>query len=64
MAMTRLTGLDLFILTDTLLHSLAHEKYWTGAATKEARDNVLKKLQRIMNEMEVGPPVEDGNESI
>ena len=62
MTMTRLTGLDLFILTDTLLHSLAHEKYWTGAATKEARDNVLKKLEKIMSEMEIGLPVEEGND--
>jgi hypothetical protein len=62
MAMTKLTGLDLFILTDTLLHSLAHEKYWTGAATKEARDNVLKKLEKIMSEMEIGLPVEEGND--
>ncbi len=60
--MTKLTGLDLFILTDTLLHSLAHEKYWTGAATKEARDNVLKKLEKIMSEMEIGLPVEEGND--
>ena len=53
--MTKLTGLDLYIITDTLLHSLAHDKYrtcWTGSASKEARDGVLKKLQMIMNEME------------
>jgi hypothetical protein len=62
MAMTKLTGLDLFILTDTLLHSLAHEKYWTGAATKEARNNVLKKLEKIMSEMGIGLPVEEGND--
>ena len=49
----RLTGLDLYILTDTLLHSLSQDKYWTGSATKEARDGVLKKLQIIMNEMSV-----------
>ncbi len=60
--MTKLTGLDLFILTDTLLHSLAHEKYWTGAATKEARNNVLKKLEKIMSEMGIGLPVEEGND--
>ena len=60
--MTKLTGLDLYILTDTLLHSLAFHKSWTGSATKEARDGVLKKLQMIMNEMEVGVSVEDAND--
>lgn len=49
----KLTGLDLYILTDTLLHSLSQDKYWTGSATKEARDGVLKKLQIIMNDMSV-----------
>jgi hypothetical protein len=52
--MTKLTGLDLYILTETLLHSLAFRKSWTGSATEEARDGVLKKLQMIMNGMEVG----------
>ena len=51
--MTKLTALDLYILTDTVLHSISHGKYWTGSATKEARDGVIKKLQMIMNEMEV-----------
>ena len=49
--MTKLTGLDLYIITDTLLHSLAFHKSWTGSATEKARDGVLKKLQMIMNEM-------------
>jgi len=57
--MTKLTGLDLYILTDTLLHSLAQDKYWSGSATKEARDGVLKKLQMIMNGMTVEIIVED-----
>jgi hypothetical protein len=51
--MTKLTSLDLYILTDTVLHSISHGDYWTGSATKEARDGVIKKLQMIMNEMEV-----------
>jgi hypothetical protein len=59
--MTKLTGLDLYVITDTLLHSLAFHKSWTGSASKEARDGVLKKLQIIMNEMEVGVSVEDSN---
>ena len=49
----KLTALDLYVLTDTVLHSLSHGSYWTGASTKEARDGVLKKLQIIMNEMSV-----------
>ena len=49
----KLTALDLYILTDTLLHSLSQNNYWTGSATKEARDGVLKKLEIIMNDMSV-----------
>jgi len=51
--MTKLTSLDLYILTDTVLHSISHGEYWTGASTEEARTNIVKKLQMIMNEMEV-----------
>ena len=50
--MTKLTALDLYIITDTLLHSLQFGN-WTGSATEEARNGVLKKLQRIMNGIEV-----------
>jgi hypothetical protein len=50
--MTKLTALDLYILTDTLLHSLQIGN-WTGSATEEARNGVLKKLQCIMSEIEV-----------
>ena len=46
--MTKLTALDLYILTDTLLHSLQFGN-WTGSATEEARNGVLKKLQCIRN---------------
>jgi hypothetical protein len=49
----KLTALDLYILTDTLLHSLSQGEYYTGSTTKEARDNLLKKLQQIMNKMSV-----------
>jgi hypothetical protein len=51
--MTKLTSLDLYILTDTVLHSISHGEYWTGSSTEEARTNIVKKLQMIMNEMEV-----------
>ena len=51
--MNKLTALDLYILTDTVLHSISHGKYWTGSSTEEARTNIVKKLQMIMNEMEV-----------
>ena len=55
MIMTKqtLSALDLYILTETLLHSLSQGEYWTGSAKKEARDNLLKKLQKIMNDMSV-----------
>lgn len=49
----KLTALDLYILTDTTIHSLQFGSSWSGVATKEARDGVLKKLQKIMSEMEV-----------
>lgn len=51
--MTKLTALDLYILTDTVLHSISQENYWTGSSTKKGREEVFKKLQMIMNEMEV-----------
>jgi delta-aminolevulinic acid dehydratase/porphobilinogen synthase len=53
MTKMKLTALDLYIITDTLLHSLSQGQYYTGSATKEARDGVLKKLQIIMNDMSV-----------
>ncbi|QPX48068.1 hypothetical protein PQC13_gp103 [Synechococcus phage S-SRM01] len=56
--MTKLTALDLYILTDTVLHSISQDNYWTGSSTKKGREEVLKKLQMIMNEMEVELTVE------
>jgi len=56
--MTKLTALDLYILTDTILHSVQFGSSWSGRATLEARDNILKKLQKIMSEMEVELSVE------
>jgi len=53
MEKTKLTALDLCVLVDTILHSLSQGGYWTGSAEKEARNNVLNKLQIILNEMEV-----------
>lgn len=53
MTKTKLTALDLYILTDTIIHSLQFGSSWSGVATKEARDGVLNKLQKIMSEMEV-----------
>jgi hypothetical protein len=60
--MPKLTGLDLYILTDTMLHSLQFGNGWSGRATKEARDGVLNKLQKIMSEMEVELSVETQND--
>lgn len=56
--MTKLTALDLYILTDTVLHSISQDNYWTGSSTKKGREEVLKKLQMIMNEMEAELTVE------
>ena len=53
-----LTALELYVLIDTLLHSLSQGEYWTGSATQEARDNVFRKLQSIMDEMNVELSVE------
>lgn len=53
MTKMKLTALELYVLIDTLLHSLQFGKSWSGSATKEARDGVLKKLQYIMNDIEV-----------
>jgi len=60
--MTKLTALDLYILTDTMLHSLQFGNSWSGRATKEARDGVLNKLQKIMSEIEVEVSVETQND--
>jgi hypothetical protein len=60
--MPKLTGLDLYILTDTIIHSLQFGSSWSGRATLEARDNILKKLQKIMSEMEVELSVEKPND--
>ena len=51
--MTKLTALDLYILTDTLLHSLSFGEHWNGSAKEEARVDVVKKLQKFMSEIEV-----------
>jgi len=50
--MTKLTALDIYVLIDTLLHSLAQGEYWTGSATEKSRDDMLVKLQQIMNQIE------------
>jgi hypothetical protein len=60
--MTKLTALELYVVIDTLLHSLSHGKHWTGSATEEARDNVFRKLQSVMNEITVDLTVEDSND--
>lgn len=44
--MTKLTALDLYILTDTVLHSISHGDYWTGSSTKKGREEVLKKTSK------------------
>jgi hypothetical protein len=58
--MTKLTGLDLLVITDTLLHSMAYS-HWTGCATEKAREEVTKKLQQLLNEMEMNVVMKDGN---
>jgi len=60
--MTKLTALELYVLIDTLLHSLQFGKSWSGSATQEARDSVLKKLQYIMNDIEVEVSMEKEND--
>lgn len=60
--MTKLTALELYVIIDTLLHSLAHGKHWTGSATEEARDAVFRKLQQIMDGMAVDLTVEGSND--
>jgi hypothetical protein len=62
MTKTKLTALDLYILTDTILHSLQFGNSWSGLATQEARDGMLNKLQKIMSEMEVEVSVEKPND--
>ena len=57
-----LTALELYVLIDTLLHSLQFDNSWSGSATKEGREQVLKKLQMIMNEMEAELTVEKSND--
>jgi hypothetical protein len=58
--MTKLTGLDLYLILDTLLHSMAFTS-WTGCATEKAREELIKKLQRLLNEMEMSVVMEDEN---
>jgi hypothetical protein len=41
-----------------MLHSLQFGNSWSGRATKEARDGMLNKLQKIMSEIEVEVSVE------
>lgn len=57
--MTKLTALELYVITDTLLHSLAHGKHWTGSATEKAREEVFRKLEQIMDGMTVEVTLED-----
>ncbi len=60
--MTKLTALELYVITDTLLHSLSHGKHWTGSATERARDEVSRKLQQIMDGMTVDLTIEENND--
>ena len=57
--MTKLTGLDLYVILDTLLHTMAYS-HWTGCATEKAREELIKKLQQILNEMEMSVVMEGG----
>ena len=58
----KLTALELYVIIDTLLHSLQFGKSWSGSATQEARDNVFRKLQSIMDEMNVEVSVSEAEE--
>jgi hypothetical protein len=58
--MTKLTGLELYVIVDTLLNSMAYSN-WPGCATEKAREEVIKKLQQILDEMEMSVVMEDGN---
>ena len=60
--MTKLTALELYVITDTLLHSLSHGKHWTGSATERAREEVFRKLQKIMDGMTVELTVEESDD--
>jgi hypothetical protein len=58
--MTKLTGLNLYVILDTLLNSMAYSN-WPGCATEKAREEVIKKLQQILDEMEMSVVMEDDN---
>ena len=47
----KLSAIDFYVIQDTLLHSLYILNY--GNTTKEARENVLKKIEDIMYSIEV-----------
>lgn len=53
MVMTKhkLSAIDFYVIQDALLHSLRIINY--GNTTKEARENVLNKIEDIMCSMEV-----------
>ena len=60
--MTKLTALELYVIIDTLSHSLAHGKHWTGSATEKAREEVSRKLQQIADGMTVDLIAEENND--
>ena len=47
----KLSAIDFYVIQDALLHSLRIINY--GNTTKEARENVLNKIEDIMCSMEV-----------
>jgi len=60
--MNKLTALELYVIIDTLRHSLAFGKHWTGSATEKARDEVFQRLQQIMDGMTVELTIGENND--
>lgn len=59
--MTKLTALDLMVISDTLYRTLNIGGFGKtlGGYTKEARENVANKVQTILSNMEVELTVEE-----
>lgn len=53
--MTKLTALDLMVISDTLYRTLSITGFGgtLGGYTKEARENVANKVQTILNDISV-----------
>ena len=56
----KFTALELFIIQDTLYHSLKISNYSGRRGTVEGRQKVLEKICDLMGEMSVNVTVENG----